>query len=59
MTRGNSPIDDGNFLLSEDEKNILISKYPQSEKFIKNFVNARNFLHNEKNFCLWFLYFVI
>ena len=53
MTRGNSPIDDGNFLLSEDEKNILISKYPQSEKFIKNFVNARNFLHNEKNFCLW------
>ena len=53
MTRGNSPIDDGNFLLSEDEKNILLAKYPNAEKFIKNFVNARNFLHNEKNFCIW------
>lgn len=53
MIRGNSPIDDGNLILSEEEKNFLIEKFPNAKKFIKNFLSAKNFLHNEKNFCLW------
>jgi len=50
---GNKPTDGKNFILSEDEKNILIEKFPQAEKFIKIYLNAEDFLHNKKRFCLW------
>ena len=53
MILGNVPRDDGNLILSEDEKNILISKYPQAEKFIKIFIGGKDFLYNQKRYCLW------
>ncbi|MBQ7198116.1 MAG: class I SAM-dependent DNA methyltransferase [Selenomonadaceae bacterium] len=53
MFAGNRPADGGNLILSEDEKNFLISKYPESEKFIKILIGAEEFLHNKKRYCLW------
>ena len=53
MITGNRPADGGNLILSELERNLLISKYPQAEKFIKNLVGAEEFLHNKKRYCLW------
>ena len=52
---GNRPADGGNLILSEDEKNFLISKYPQAKKFIKNCVGGEEFINNKKRFCLWLI----
>lgn len=53
MFLGNMPIDGGNLILSEDEKNILLKNYPQAEKFLKVLLGGEEFLHNKKRFCLW------
>ena len=50
---GNKPTDGKNFILSEEEKNILLKKFPDAQKFIKIYLNAEDFLHNKKRFCLW------
>lgn len=53
MIYGNKPADGGNLLLSDEEKNILVQKEPQSKKFIKPLLGAKEFLHNETRWCLW------
>lgn len=53
ILKGSIPVDDGNFLLSDEEYQILIKDEPNSKKFIKKFLGAREFLHNEKRWCLW------
>jgi hypothetical protein len=50
---GNMPIDDGNFLFNDEEKNNFISNNLESEKFIRPFLSAKEFLHNERRWCLW------
>lgn len=53
MFFGNMAADNKNFSLTEDEKNILLKKFPDAQKFIKNLVGGEEFLHNKKRFCLW------
>ena len=55
MHFGNMPLDGGNLILTESEKRQLIAQEPQSSKYIKQFVGARELLHNEKRYCLWLL----
>ena len=51
--KGSSPMDGGYLILSEDEKNLLIKKYPAAKNFVRRFIMGRDFLHNEKRYCLW------
>ena len=53
MAYGNMANDEGNLILSEDEKNILISKNPTAEKFIKILVGGEEFINGKKRYCLW------
>ena len=53
MINGNMAADNKNFSLTEDEKNSLLKKYPQAEKFIKNLIGGEELLHDKKKFCLW------
>lgn len=53
MFKGSQPTDGGNLLLSDDEKNEFLKLEPQTDKFIKPFVSAREFLHNQKRWCFW------
>lgn len=53
MYKGSQPTDDGNFLFTDYEKIEFIKKEPNARKFIKPFISAREFLHNEKRWCLW------
>ncbi len=53
IVKGSSPVDGGNLLLSEEEYNDLIKKEPLSNKYIKKFFGAREYLHNIKRYCLW------
>lgn len=50
---GNKPIDGGNYLFSEDEKNEFIKKEPKSEKYFKKFYGAQEFINNGIRYCLW------
>jgi hypothetical protein len=53
MSKGSQPTDDGNLILSEDERDILIAAYPQSELWIKRYVGADDFINNRVRYCLW------
>lgn len=50
---GSMPNDGGNLLLSQDEKDEILAKYPNADKFIKQFVGADEFLNNKLRYCLW------
>lgn len=54
MKKGSKAYDYGYLTLKEDEKNILIEKYPTITKFIKEFINAQEFLRKTNRYCLWF-----
>lgn len=54
MTRGNTPIDDGNFIFSEEEKTAFLENYPQLSHLFKRYVAAKDFLNNNQvRYCLW------
>lgn len=54
LTKGNQPSDGGNLILSESEKEELLSKDPNLKAVIKPYLGARDYLHNnEKRYCLW------
>ena len=53
MNFGNMPRDGGGFILSEEEKEELITKEPLSAKWIHLFLGAAEFINNKKRYCLW------
>lgn len=53
MTRGSEPNDGGNLLLSQDEKDEILAKYPNADKFIKQFMGAEEFINGKIRYCLW------
>lgn len=53
MSFGNMPLDGGNLLLSDNEKQEFLQTEPLAEKYIKPLISAREFLNNENRWCLW------
>ena len=53
IMKGSTPVDDGNFFLTDEEKKKLIASEPLAEKYIKKFLGAKEFLHNIPRWCLW------
>jgi hypothetical protein len=53
MIKGSSPTDDGNFLLSQEERDQLIAQDKRLEGLIRPFTGAREYLHNIKRYCIW------
>ncbi|HVZ79829.1 MAG TPA: DNA methyltransferase [bacterium] len=53
MYFGNMPNDDGNFLLTNDEKDDLIKKEPKAKKVIRPFLSSKEFLRNIPRWCIW------
>lgn len=53
MMRGNQPSDGGWLILSIEQRDEIIKKEPQAQKYIKRFMMGKEFLHNEKRYCLW------
>ena len=52
---GGQAIDDGNLTLSEDEKEQLIKKEPQVEKFIRPYMMGKDFINRKPRYCLWLI----
>lgn len=53
MYKGSQPTDSGFLLLNDSEKNDFLIREPLASKFIFPFISAREFLHNEKRWCIW------
>ncbi len=53
MLRGSQPTDDGNLILSVDEKEEYIKKEPQGEKFLRPFMMGKDFIERKPRWCFW------
>ena len=53
MNKGSQGTDDGFFYFSPEEYNVLISKYPNITKFLREATNGQLFISNKKRYCLW------
>ena len=53
MIYGSKPTDGGNLLLTDEDKKELVKIEPESKKYIKPFISAKEFLNNERRWCLW------
>ena len=56
VVQGNPPADDGRLLLSADERDELLAKYPELNEVIRPFVGSREFINDVgfNRYCLWF-----
>jgi type I restriction-modification system DNA methylase subunit len=50
---GNKPIDNGNYLFTEEEKILFLKKEPQAKNLFKRFMGADEFINGHYRWCLW------
>lgn len=53
MCKGSQPTDGGHLILSEEEKNTLLLKYPEITRYVHLFLGSDEFINNKKRYCLW------
>ena len=53
MNFGNQPRDGGHFVINEDERNEILIKEPDLEKYLHLYIGAEEFIKNKKRWCLW------
>lgn len=53
MSFGNMPLDGGNLLLSNEEKEEILEKEPALSPYIKPLISAREFLNGQNRWCIW------
>jgi len=49
---GSKPIDNGNYIFTEEEKAVFLEKEPQAEKFFHPFIGAMEFINNKVRYIL-------
>jgi len=52
LISGSQPIDNGNYIFSEEEKEEFLLKEPHAEKYLHQYVGAREYLHGHKRWIL-------
>ncbi len=55
MRSGGKPVEGGNLIFTDDEKNAFILAEPKAEKFFRRFVGADDYINNITRWCLWLL----
>lgn len=53
LRSGNRALDDGNFMMSRQEKDAIVSQFPSSEKIFRQVVGASEFLKGNERWCIW------
>lgn len=53
MVYGNKPVDGGNLIIEADEYDQICRENPEIVKFIYQLLGAKEYLYNEKRYCLW------
>ncbi len=50
---GNKPIDGGNYLFTEAEKEAFVKKEPAAAKFFRPWFGSEEFINRRSRYCLW------
>lgn len=53
---GNKPIDNGNYLFTEDEKVHFLNIEPRAEKYFHRWIGSNELINGHKRYCLWLGY---
>ena len=53
FVRGCQPTDDGNFILTLEEREELLKQEPQSAQFIRPFMMGKDFINRKPRYCIW------
>ena len=53
ITTGSMPADNGNLILTIEERDELLKREQKAKKFIKSFVGAEDFIQRKTRYCLW------
>lgn len=53
ISTGNIPYDGGNLILSQEEKDEIVSMYPTSNRFILNLSGSYEYINNHTRYCIW------
>ena len=53
IVQGNKPWDGGYLVLSAEERDDLLTKHPESEKYVKPFIGSYEFINGKERYCLW------
>ena len=55
MSLGGQAIDDGNFILTKEEREELLDVEPSAIKFIRPYMMGRDFINRSPRYCIWLL----
>ncbi len=50
---GGQAIDDGNLIITEEEKNEILLKEPQAKPFIRPYMMGKDFINRKPRYCIW------
>lgn len=53
MQLGNMAVDDGNLILTAEEKHVLLSKYPDASKLVRRLYGSKEYIKGLERYCLW------
>ena len=53
MRCGNKPTDNGNLILSREERDKLIKESPKAKKWLRRYAGGEDFLYAYERYCLW------
>lgn len=55
LAYGNKPADNGQFILTTEEKDELLAEEPEASKFIRPYIGAKEYLNGRQRWCIWLL----
>ncbi|MEN5169723.1 DNA methyltransferase [Brevundimonas pondensis] len=53
MDYGSKPADGGHLVLESSERDELISRFPQAERFIRKYLGSQEVVRGEVRYCIW------
>ena len=53
MIFGNKPVENGNLIMTIEEKSEYVKKEPQGEKFLRPFMMGKDFIDRKPRWCFW------
>ena len=53
MRSGGKPVEGGNFIFTEEEKNKFLKIEPRAGKFFRPFMGSEGYINNCRRWCLW------
>ena len=56
LQTGGKPVEGGNLILTEEEKEELLSSTPSAEKYVRLFLGSREFINKIPRYCLWLVH---